>query len=135
METLQAVLTAFQQQNMDNMNRLMTEQAKIMESVINTATRKPGVDTRGLGRPDTFKGEEAHWIEWKTKILAYLCASNHNARSWLDWACGQTEVITKSDVEIEYDDVSIRSQVVSFDLTLYQTLVCSTSGHAFNMFH
>ena len=135
METLQAVLTAFQQQNMDNINRLITEQTRIMDNVITIVTRKPTVDTRGLGRPDTFKGDEAQWMEWKTKMLAYLCASNPGARTWVDWASRQTEVITKEDVELEYDDDLVRTQVASFDLTLYQTLVCSTSGHAFNMVH
>ena len=35
------------------------------------AAQRTGVDTRTLGKPDTYHGEEAKWQDWKTVLMAY----------------------------------------------------------------
>ena len=132
METLQACLSAFQQQSNENMDRLLAQQMKLMETLLSSVTRKPAIDTRGLGRPESFRGEEERWIEWRTKLFAFLGASNINACQWIEWAGRQADRITEDDIKIEFTDYDV---VLAFDLTLNQTLVCCTAGHAFNVVH
>ena len=57
------------------------------------------VDSRGIGRPPSFSGEEGHWFEWHLKLSAYLNAASEDAASWVkEWSDNAT-VITDEDLD------------------------------------
>ena len=60
-------------------------------------------DTRGIGRPITFKGEESKYAEWKAKLLAYLRVIIPQSDRWIQWCCKMTTSITEDEVDLEYE--------------------------------
>ena len=101
METLQQVLTAFHAQSMEasqhmlktfqmqsasDVDMLLKQQVDMFNQIVSNVTKKPMTDTRGIGKPETFKGDENNYIEWKTKLLAFVYASNSDAQKWVEWA-------------------------------------------------
>ena len=148
METLQQVLTAFQTQSMEasqrmmstfqaqsvtNMDMLLKQQADLINQIVSGVTKKPMTDTRGIGKPEAFKGDESNYIEWKTKLFAFLYASNSDAQPWVEWALSENTPISNQVISYAYEPAE--QAVLDFDRSLYQTLVCCTSSHAFNVVH
>ena len=52
------------------------------------------VDTRGMGRPPSFSGNEKEWREWCGKMTAYLLASDPAMEATLKWLEGCNVPIT-----------------------------------------
>ena len=59
------------------------------------------VDTRSMGRPPSFNGQEREWREWKGKVTAYLYATAPFAKPFLDWAEMSMTVIDQSAMEAQ----------------------------------
>ena len=102
METLQQVLTVFHAQSMEasqhmmytfqvqsatNMDMLLRQQADMINQIVNNVAKKPMTDTRGIGKPETFKGDENNYIEWKTKLLAFSMLPTRMHRSGWSGHC------------------------------------------------
>ncbi len=75
------------QQSIGELQRLQTSERQLIGEV--TRLRSPptpspqqaaqaavgamaGIDTRTLGKPDTFRGEEANWADWRVIAKAYF---------------------------------------------------------------
>ena len=58
-------------------------------------------DSRGIGRPMTFKGDEGKYAEWKAKLLAYIRVSIPHAADWVLWASQEATNITEEDVDLK----------------------------------
>ena len=73
---------------------ILAEITKLAAS--NQGQRNSGglVDTRGMGRPPSFDGNEKMWREWRGKMTAYLYATDAGAESSLKWVEVQSTPIT-----------------------------------------
>ncbi len=74
---LQTLLT-LQAHNAESLRILANQQQAAMETLMTKAARPAStscVDSRGVGRPSSFKGEEKHFAEWIAKFAAFLKSS------------------------------------------------------------
>ena len=92
------------------------------------------VDTRGIGKPTTFKGDESKFIEWIAKLNAFIRASNAKAMVWLKRACAEDRPITDQVIaEISEQDVETEAEVTEFIIKLYSILVSCTEDDPFRI--
>ena len=72
-----------QQANSELLNELVNLNKQIISPSAQMNKPNPSmVDTRGIGKPGTFKGEESQLIEWMAKLNAYIRASYPGAPKW-----------------------------------------------------
>ena len=84
-----------------------------------------GIDTRMLGRPDTFDGSESEWRDWSTVMKAYAALCNAS----LVTAMPATEVEAQ-----EKRNSDLRDQLdVEASVTLYNMLVLLTRNEPLNI--
>ena len=72
MEMMSQMIGEMQRMNSENLKMLMTQNFDALTQLIGT-TKAPQMsmtDTRGIGRPITYKGDETKWAEWKAKLMA-----------------------------------------------------------------
>ena len=89
MDALQAMMAELQKQNASNLATLAKQQFDALQTLIQGTTKTHGggmTDTRGIGRPITFKGEETKYAEWKAKLMAYLSVAAPKSDEWIQWA-------------------------------------------------
>ena len=90
------------------------------------------VDTRGIGKPGTFKGEEARFVEWMAKLNAYIRASYPGAPKWLKSICQENEKVDDEAIkEMTAGKPEEEQQMRDFSAKLYVLLVTCTEGDAF----
>ena len=121
---VQALVMELQRMNQENMNILVTKLAESKQNGTMT-------DSRGIGKPTTFKGDEAKYAEWKAKLLAYLRVNCRRAEVWISWAGNQTAAITEEDVDLTYPDD--KDEVMKFANELYSILMSCTEEGAFRI--
>ena len=91
--------------NQENMTTLLTK----LNEKKNNGTM---TDTRGIGKPTVFKGDESKSSEWKAKLMAYLRVNCRAADGWIAWAGSSTSSITDEDVDLTYPDC--KEEVLKF---------------------
>ena len=120
------MLMELQRQNMENIAVLMKQ--------FQTGVGGGGMtDSRGIGRPITFKGEESKYAEWKAKLLAYLRVTNPKSDSWIQWSSKRQKVITVEDVDEEFETET--QEVKEFAVKFYAILMSCTEDDAFRICH
>ena len=128
MEAVSAMMAEFQRMNAENMSAILT---KMLE---NKNNHHGGLtDSRGIGKPTTFKGEENKYTEWKAKLLAYLRVNNREADNWLKWASECTSEITEEDLDLNFS--TKKEEVTKFAVNLYSVLMHCTEDGAFRICH
>ena len=90
-ESLNATLNQMTNQNREMINMIMTNNQAVLTQITSSlASSKPKstsmVDSRGIGKLGTFKGDESKFIEWIAKLSAFLSASNSKAMAWMNKA-------------------------------------------------
>ena len=127
-EALQTMLTEFQRMNQENM-------ANLLQMVNSRGSGGGGMtDTRGVGRPMTFKGDEQKYTEWKAKLLAYLRVQDPCSDAWYTWACKQASCITKEDVDMNFTDAD-NQNIKQWAIKVYAILLSCTEDDAFRICH
>jgi hypothetical protein len=94
------------------------------------------IDTRSIGKPTSFRGEEGKYHEWKTKLVAYLKVTNPRAPDWLRWATTQTEAVSESDLDIMFQNTEAYAELEEmklFSTQLHAILVSIAEGDAFRI--
>ena len=91
------------------------------------------METRGIGKPITFKGEEKKYTEWKAKMLAFPKVNIKSSDEWIAWAVASKDCITAEIVAKDWGQHA--DQVMSFASTLYSTLLSCTEEDAFRICH
>ena len=79
-----------------------TEAVASMKEVINKMEDRGGtVDMKNVGKPFTFKGDEAQFLTWVKKLKNYIGAGfGRDARLMMDWAEDQASTpITESSLQ------------------------------------
>ena len=78
-DMLAQLLSELQRQNAENLNQIMKNQHEALTQLMQQGVGRGSgqmTDTRGIGRPITFKGDEHKYQEWKAKLTAYLRVTN-----------------------------------------------------------
>ena len=117
---------------------MMGEIIKVNRVMVEQITGKPKstsmVDTRGIGKPTTFKGDESKFIEWIAKLNAFLRASNPKAMVWLKKVCAEDRPINDDIITgISEQDVETAAEMDEFSIKLYSILVSCTEDDPFRI--
>ena len=73
MEALQHLLGEMHKMQSDSLANLMKQQNDTLAVLVGSGRGNSGLtDTRGIGRPVAFKGDELKYAEWKAKLMACL---------------------------------------------------------------
>ena len=78
--------------------REMVNSNQHMISQLMTNSKPAMVDTRWIGKPGTFKGDESKFLEWVTKLNAYIRASYPTAPNFLKEVCIKGERVTEATI-------------------------------------
>ena len=97
-EALQQLMSTMQTQNKEQLQELLRQQLEVINTIVQGTARKGMTDSRGIGRPTTFKGEEGRYKEWKAKLLAYVKVNHPESQNWVDWATTETSTITPTKI-------------------------------------
>ena len=84
-----------------------------------------GIDTRMLGRPDTFDGSESKWGDWSTVMKAYAALCNASLVSALPASEVEAQEKRNSDLRDQLD--------VEASVALYYMLVLLTRNEPLNI--
>ena len=129
MEALHVLITEMQRMNMENLNTVVHN--------MNSGGQQRGggfmTDSRGIGRPITFKGEESKYAEWKAKLLAYIRVSIPHAADWVLWASQEATNTIEEDVDRKIGESA--QTLKDFAVKLYSILMSCTEDDAFRICH
>ena len=132
MDAIQAMMSALQQQSNQMMVQLATQQMEAFQAILQQSRRPEVVtDTRGIGRPINFKGDETKYSEWKAKLIAYFMVSIPDSQVWMSWAAESTTVIDSDRIDEKFETNS--GQVKEFAVKLYATLLSCTEDDPFRI--
>ena len=131
MEVMQGMMAEMQKQNAENLVTLARQQFDALQLLVQgTKTTSGMTDTRGIGRPVSFKGDEGKYGEWKAKLLAYLRVAVPNSDSWIQWCGHQQIAILESDIDVEFgnDAFTVKEFAVKFYSILLSTASRTGTG-------
>ena len=96
MEAIQLLMQHLQDQNANNMAQLARQQAEALQMImLSVKPQNMMTDTRVVGKPINFKGEERTYPEWKAKLMAYLKVTVKDSEQWIIWASQNKDTITE----------------------------------------
>jgi hypothetical protein len=135
LEAFQAMMKELQQQNLQNIAELSRQQFAALTTLVQGVTSHNSnmTDTRGIGRPVVFRGDESKYSEWKAKLYAYLRVTNSKADEWLTWTAKQTEPIGEEDIDLAFSEESKSTK--EFAVKLSALLMSCTEDDAFRICH
>jgi len=135
MEALQAMLSEMQRLSAENLQTIMKQQMEAFNHVLGASRNNAGMmtDSRGIGRPVVFKGDEAKYAEWKAKLLAYLRVSNPDSSQWIAWAASCDATVTEEDLDLVFPNT--KQEMLKFALNLYSVLLSCTEDDPFRICH
>ena len=91
------------------------------------------VDTKGIGKPTTFKNSEKTFHEWIGKLTNYLCAILGEAtRPLLEWLSEQESEIGELDIDQDLWE-HLPLSVPDFSNQVYHLLVNFTEGETYDL--
>ena len=128
------MMTNLQAQAHQNMVTLAQQHMDALKEIVHSNTRGGSsgmTDTRGIGRPVVFKGEEQRYGEWKAKLFAFLRVSTPQAMEWISWAGSQASTIDEELIAEDYQ--SENQEVINFGNRLYAIFLSCTEEDAFNI--
>ena len=131
LEAFTAALQQLQTQNAENMSILLRQQSENLSAIFNR--QNPMTDSRGIGKPVTFHGEEKKYAEWKAKLVAYLKVAMRESDEFIQWAGRNEDSIDERKIELTYGDRA--GDVKDFAVKLYATLISCTEEDAFRICH
>ena len=70
----------------------LIEQLRLAHS--RPARERSLVDTRGIGKPQTFRDDESSFMVWRKKTKGYILSTFPDLREPLEWAMDRAEAIT-----------------------------------------
>ena len=134
MEAIQLLMQHLQDQNANNMAQLARQQAEALQMImLSVKPQNMMTDTRGVGKPINFKGEERKYPEWKAKLMAYLKVTVKDSGQWTIWASQNKDTITEDMIR---DAFGVDSPaIIEFAVKLYATLLSCTEDDAFRICH
>ena len=135
MEMMSQMIGEMQRMNSENLKMLMTQNFDALTQLIGT-TKAPQMsmtDTRGIGRPITYKGDETKWAEWKAKLMAYLRVIAPRSDEVIQWACKELNPVAEEDIDLRYGEHKL--EVMKYSANLYSILLSCTEDDPFRICH
>ena len=126
MEMMSQMIGEMQRMNSENLKMLMTQNFDALTQLIGT-TKAPQMsmtDTRGIGRPITYKGDETKWAEWKAKLMAYLRVIAPRSDEVIQWVCKELNPVAEEDIDLKYGEHKL--EVMKYSANLYSILLSCT---------
>ena len=131
MEALQHLLGEMHKMQSDSLAGLMKQQNDALAVLFGSGRGNSGLtDTRGIGRPVAFKGDELEYAEWKAMLMAFLHISTPQL---IKWVARADLTVTEEDVDISYPNN--KQDVWRFAHNLYSILLSCTEDDAFRICH
>ena len=94
------------------------------------------VDTRGIGKPQTFRDDESSFTVWGKKTEGYIVSTLPSLREPLEWAIDRAEAITYDAQDAAFGASADEDAIENIDeLTrqLHTLLIHITEGESFDM--
>ena len=82
LENLQGIVQVMRDQHSESLVKLQSTLAQVISHSADKPKTTNMVDSRGIGKPGVFKGDESKFIEWIAKLNAFLRSSNPNGMTW-----------------------------------------------------
>ena len=131
-EALQHLLGEMHKMQSDKSREL--DEEDVLAVLVGSGRGNSGLtDTRGIGRPVAFKGDELKYAEWKAKLMAYLRISTPQSDELIKWVAQADSTVTEEDVDISYPNN--KQDVWRFAHNLYSILLSCTEDDAFRICH
>ena len=133
-EASHTMMTKLQAQAYQNMVTSAQQHMDALKEIVNSNTcggSSGMTDTRGIGPPVVFKGDEQSYGEWKAKLFTFLRVSTPQAMEWISWAGSQAGTIDEELIEEDYQCVN--QEVINFGNRLYAILLSCTEEDPFNI--
>ena len=93
-------------------------QQTIAATLARSVTRPSAVDTRGLGKPDTFDGSCSKWRDWKVVMVSYTAAYNEKLARLMAKAEGTEDPVVNAVL------MSLGEKEASEHLAFILVMVC-----------
>ena len=85
--------------NAENLPKVVMQQNTTLTQLVSCSRGTSALsDTRGIGRPVVFKGDECKDTEWKAKLMACLRISTPQSDELIKWAAGTDSIVTEEDM-------------------------------------
>jgi hypothetical protein len=97
-------------------------QAQVSRAAASTPAQRSVVDTRGLGKPDSFDGAAAKWRDWKVVMTSYTAACN------TDLASLMTKAETTEDPVVNAALSTLGEREASEQLAFILVMVCRVAA-------
>ena len=90
--------------NMSELVRTIAEgQTRMTEELVRSRGKELTlVDNRGVAKPDKFKGDEANYLQWKTKTESFIFSVFPELERALEWAEEQEAAISMAQVRAAF---------------------------------
>ena len=108
-EALQTMMTNLQAQAHQKKVTLAQQHMDALKVIVNSNTRGNSsgmTDTRCIGRPVVFKGDEQRYGGWKAKLFAFLRVSTPQAMEWISWAGSLASTIDEDLIKEYFQGVN-----------------------------
>ena len=106
-------------QVMATIQTLMGQQAQVIQTLADgNRPRNALTDTRGIGRPGNFKGDQSKYKEWMMKLNAYLRTLNPSYLDWISQLIHRNEVVNEEMMNRLANGKNI-DNVIEFNQKLY----------------
>ncbi|CAE7256390.1 CACNA1B [Symbiodinium sp. CCMP2592] len=73
------------------------------------------VDNRGVAKPDRFKGEESHYLQWKTKTESFIFSVFPELEKALEWAEEQEAAISMAQVRAAFGTGGAQGEIDGYE--------------------
>ena len=122
----------------DAILQALQRQGDAISKLLQKPDRRPTlIDTRGLGKPGNFTGQQDKWLSWSTKTRNYVLGVFPELRPVLEWAEEKAGEISSDDIDESFgelaDDSDTIPGVADLDGQLYTVLTQLTEGEPFDI--
>ena len=127
-ESLNTSLSQMHTQNGQMMQELINLNKNMMDQMQSKPKTPSMVDSRGIGKPGSFKGDEGKFTEWIAKRNAFLRTSTTKAMTWLKKVCMDDKAVNDDVInELSEGHPGVEADTSEFSIKFYSILVACTA--------
>ena len=103
--------------NMSELVRTIAEgQTRMTEELVRSRGKELTlVDNRGVAKPDKFKGDEANYLQWKTKTESFIFSVFPELERALEWAEEQEAAISMAQVRAAFGSGGAQGEIEGYE--------------------
>ena len=117
--------------------RSATAAIEAMQAMATASNARPSggqqglVDSKGIGKPNSFKGETKSFLQWKAKFINWCSAAYADAREMIGWCIEVHE--TAVTAALITDQITKFPEIKAFDKNLWGSLTSLCEDGAFDI--